>query len=62
MSKYVIYYSCRKSMYRDMAIRWAKWSSTADLTEDQIRGVSLFFKSIGVRFGLINEFRDIGVL
>ena len=62
MSKYVIYYSGRKEMYRNMAIRWLKWSKTTELTEEQIRGVSLFFKSIAIRFGLINEFRDLGLL
>lgn len=62
MSKYVVYYSCRKSMYRDLATRWAKWSATSNLTEEQLRGVSMFFKAIAVRFGLIKEFREIGVI
>jgi hypothetical protein len=62
MSKYVVYYGVRQSMYRDMAIKWKKWSETAGLSKEQLHGVSLFFKSIGRRFGLINEFRDIGVI
>jgi hypothetical protein len=62
MSKYVIYYSCRKEMYRELAQRWMKWSTTTNLTDDQIRGVSMFFRSIAVRFGLIKEFREIGVI
>jgi hypothetical protein len=62
MSKYVIYYSGRKYMYRDMAARWIKWAETADLADEQRLGVALFFKSIGRRFGLINEFREIGVI
>ena len=62
MSKYVIYYGVRKEMYRDMATRWAKWATTSNLTEEQFRGVSMFFKSIAIRFGLIKEFREIGVI
>jgi hypothetical protein len=49
-------------MYRDLAVKWKKWSATSDLTEDQIRGVSLFFKTIATRFGLLTEFREIGVI
>ena len=62
MSKYVIYYSSRKEMYRDMAARWAKWSTTYNLTREQNYGVSLFFNAIAKRFGLIKEFREIGVI
>lgn len=62
MSKYVVYYNVRQDMYREMAARWAKWSSAAKLTSEQRHGMSLFFKSIGRRFGLINEFRDLGIV
>lgn len=62
MSRYVCYYSGRKGMYRDLAARWAKWAETSNLTEEQKRGVSMFFKAIARRFGLINEFREIGVI
>jgi hypothetical protein len=62
MSKYVVYYNVRQDMYREMAARWAKWSSAANLTGDQRHGMALFFTSIGRRFGLINEFRELGVI
>jgi hypothetical protein len=62
MSKYVVYYNVRQDMYREMAARWAKWSSAANLSGDQRHGMGLFFKSIGRRFGLINEFRELGVI
>jgi hypothetical protein len=62
MSRYVIYYGCRKSMYRDLATRWAKWAKSVKLTPDEIRGTSKFFYDIGVRFGLITEFRELGVI
>lgn len=62
MSRYVIYYSGRKEMYRDMAERWTRWSKSVTLTPDEIRGTSKFFHDIAVRFGLINEFREIGVI
>lgn len=62
MSKYVVYYNVRQVMYREMAARWVKWASTAKLTNDQRFGMALFFTSIGRRFGLINEFRELGVI
>lgn len=62
MSNYVIYYGVRKEMYREMASRWAKWAETKSLPDDQRHGISLFFYSIARRFGLINEFRELGVI
>ena len=62
MSRYVIYYSGRKSMYRDLAVSWKTWSDSVQLSEGQLKGMSLFFRHIGKRFGLINDFKDIGVI
>ncbi len=62
MSKYVIYYSSRKEMYRELADRWSRWSKSVQLTNDEIRGTSKFFYDIAVRFGLITEFRELGVI
>ena len=63
MSKYVIYYSSRQQMYRRMAESWKAWADSTDyLSKDQAKGMSLFFRHIGKRFGLINEFKDIGVI
>jgi hypothetical protein len=62
MSRYVVYYSCRKEMYRELAERWARWSKTVHLTPDEVRGTAKFFKDIGVRFGLVTEFRTLGVI
>lgn len=62
MSRYVIYYSVRKEMYRELAERWARWSKSVTLTSDEVRGTSKFFYDIAVRFGLITEFRELGVI
>ena len=62
MSRYVIYYSTRKCMFRDLASTWKAWAEDAHLDESQVRGMSLFFRHIGKRFGLITEFKDIGVI
>lgn len=63
MSKYVIYYCTRKDMYRRMAESWKAWADSTDcLSNNQSRGMSLFFRHIGKRFGLITEFKDIGVI
>mgnify|MGYP003313802182 CR=1 FL=1 len=62
MSKYTIYYSTRQDMFRKMATRWKSWSEDTELSENQVSGMSLFFRHVGKRFGLINEFKDIGVI
>ena len=62
MSKYTIYYNTRKEMYRVLAERWITWSKSVKLTNDEIKGISKFFYDIAVRFGLVKEFREIGVI
>ena len=62
MSKYTIYYNTRQDMYRTLAAQWISWAKDFNLTEDQARGMKLFFRQIGKRFGLITEFRKIGVI
>jgi hypothetical protein len=57
-----MYYNTKQAMYRDMAVSWVKWSASVNVTEEQRRGISMFFKTIGRRFGLLNEFKDIGVI
>jgi hypothetical protein len=49
-------------MFRDLAITWKSWAEDAHLDESQLRGMAIFFRHIGKRFGLINEFKDIGVI
>ena len=62
MSKYVCYYSAKKIFYREFATRWAKWAKTANLSNIEIIGISLFFTQVAKRFGLICEFRELGVI
>jgi hypothetical protein len=62
LSNYVIYYNTRQHMYRELAAKWKEWADKSTLTESQVRGMSLFFRHIGKRFGLINEFKNIGVI
>jgi hypothetical protein len=62
MSKYVCYYSARKIFYRELAERWSKWAATAKLTETESQGISKFFWSLARRFGLIGEFREMGII
>lgn len=62
MSRYTIYYGTQQIAYKKLAIRWKRWSETANLSEREREGMSKFFKDIAVRFGLVREFRDIGVI
>jgi hypothetical protein len=49
-------------MYKDFAASWANITKDMNLTEDQRKGMALFFKPIARRFGLIKEFRDLTVI
>jgi hypothetical protein len=62
MSKYVRYYNKNQQVYRELDERWAKWAKSVNLTPDEIRGTSKFFYDIGVRFGLVTEFRNLKVI
>ena len=62
MSKYTIYYYNMKPVFRSLAQQWKSWSEEAPLTESETKGMQLFFRHIGKRFGLIKEFKDIGVI
>lgn len=62
MSRYTYYYNTRQRMYKEFAGNWKRWSNTANLSETEVEGISKFFKSIGRRFGLLNEFKEIGVI
>ena len=62
MSKYVRYYNKNQRVYRELAERWAKWAKSVNLTPDEIRGTSKFFYDMGVRFGLVTEFRNLKVI
>lgn len=62
MSKYTIYYSTRQDMYRKLATRWKAWADERSLSPEQVRGMVLFFQHIGKRFGLLTEFKEIGVI
>ncbi len=62
MSKYVVYYNKNQKVYKELAERWAKWAKTVKLTPEEVRGTSKFFYDIAVRFGLVTEFRELGVI
>lgn len=62
MSKYTRYYNKNQKVYKELAERWARWAKTVKLTPDEVKGTSKFFKDIATRFGLIKDFRDIGVI
>ena len=61
MSKYVRYYNDRKDFYRTFAERWATWAAGADLTSLEVEGMTKFFKPIAKRFGLTQDFAELGI-
>lgn len=62
MSKYTTYYNTRQAMYKDLAVSWCKFADGLNLTDLQKTGMRLFFRPIARRFGLVKEFKNIGVL
>lgn len=62
MSKYTIYYYTQQQLFRELATTWKSWAEAVHLPESQVRGMSLFFRQIGRRFGLIKAFKEIGVI
>ena len=62
MSKYTTYYNERQLMFRELAVNWSIFASARRLTETQVKGMKIFFRSIGKRFGLLTDFKKIGVI
>jgi hypothetical protein len=62
MSNYVRYYNDRKNFYKIFAARWASWAEGANLSAMEVEGMSKFFKSIAKRFGLVQDFAELGIL
>ncbi len=62
MSKYTTYYNERQQMFREFAANWARATEHLDLTDLQRVGMALFFRPFARRFGLVKEFKRLGVL
>lgn len=61
MSNYVRYYNDRKGFYKTFAERWAAWAVDADLSAMEVEGMTKFFKPIAKRFGLVQDFIELGI-
>lgn len=61
MSNYVRYYNDRKNFYRVFATRWATWAAGANLSIAEVEGMAKFFKPIAKRFGLVQDFVELGI-
>jgi hypothetical protein len=62
MSSYVRWYNDRKNFYKVFATRWATWAAGAELTAVEVEGMTKFFKPIAKRFGLVQDFVELGIL
>lgn len=62
MSKYTMYYNSKQIEYKNFAIKWSRWAETHKLAPYEMMGIKRFFRQIARRFGLIKEFKDIGVI
>ena len=61
MSNYVRYYNNRKDFYKTFATRWAAWAEGASLSEIETEGMTKFFRPIAKRFGLTQDFVELGI-
>ena len=61
MSNYVRYYNNRKDFYKTFATRWAAWAEGVELTAVETEGMTKFFKPIAKRFGLTQDFAELGI-
>jgi hypothetical protein len=62
MSNYVRYYNTRQDAYRTLATMWANWMNSNHPAPAECDGVSKFFTYVGKRFGLISEFKKLGII
>ena len=62
MSNYVKWYNNRKDFYKVFASRWAAWASGTTLTDAEVAGMSKFFSCIARRFGLTQDFVELGII
>lgn len=62
MSKYVKYYNERQGAYRTLATMCINWIEATQPSEEEVIGIIKFFSCVGKRFGLISEFKKIGIL
>lgn len=62
MSKYVKYYSERQDTCRTLATMYTNWVEAVNPTKEELAGVVKFFNHVGKRFGLISEFRKLGII
>jgi hypothetical protein len=61
MSNYVRWYNDRKNFYKVFATRWAAWAEGASLSPVEAEGMTKFFKPIAKRFGLTQDFVELGI-
>lgn len=62
MSKYVKYYNERQDSYRTLATMCINWIEATSPSPAELEGVTKFFGHVGKRFGLISEFKKLGVM
>jgi hypothetical protein len=51
-----------KEQARDYAIEWQQWAGDIDLSYMEIVEWSIFFEDLAQRFGLIEEFKENGII
>lgn len=62
MSYYVSYYNANRKLYKTLAECWVERANSSCLSQAERDSVTKFFRKKATRFGLVQDFRRIGVL
>lgn len=62
MSYYTEYYNKNRSLYLTLAECWVNQTNLTRVTDEDKLTISKFFLKKAIRFGLVQEFRSLGII
>ena len=62
MSYYTEYYNKNRSLYLTLAECWVNQTNFTRVTDEDKLTISKFFLKKAIRFGLVQEFRSLGII
>lgn len=62
MSYYTEYYNKNRSLYLTLAKCWVNQTNLTRVTDEDKLTISKFFLKKAIRFGLVQEFRSLGII
>lgn len=62
MSYYTEYYNKNRSLYLTLAECWVNQTNLTRVTDEDKLTISKFFLKKAIRFGLVQEFKSLGII